>query len=85
MKTSAPGCRTACNGKPGEVVEHLVVAFEALRVQGVSEEQAQLVSRDPKQVACLLSNHSLGSLHGIADAIVSSGCAECAVNYAYAE
>lgn len=84
MITSAPGCRTACNGNPGDVVEHLIEVFWKLRVQGASEEQALLVARDPEQVARLLPANSLGALRGTAEALVISGCVECAVNYAYA-
>jgi hypothetical protein len=85
MLTSAPECRTVCNGKPGDVVEQLIVAFKGLRARGWSEEQALNLSRDSKQVAALLPNSSLGALHSVAEAVVLTGCAECAVNYAYAK
>jgi len=84
MITNAPACRTVCNGKPGEVVENLVAAFKRLRTLGIPEGQALLVSRDPHQVARLLPISSPGSLSSIAEAMVTAGCTECAVNYAYA-
>ena len=85
MLTSAPGCRAACNGKPGDVVEHLVVAFERLKVGGMTEEQALRLARNPDQLARLLPSNSLGALPGVSEAVVNGGCAECAVNYAYAD
>jgi hypothetical protein len=57
--------------------------FKGLRAKGVSEAQALLLAADPEQVAALLPGDSLGALAGTAAAIVSSGCAECAVNLAY--
>lgn len=84
MLTRAPACRSVCNGVPGEVVSQLAEAFRKLRLQGVSEAQLLLVSRDPTQVAALLPADSLGALPGAAEAIVRSGCAECAVNLVYA-
>lgn len=64
-------------------MDDLVAAFEALRAKGVSEEEAVLVSRDPDELRRLLSAGSLGALHGTAEAMATSGCAECAVNKAY--
>ena len=85
MLTSAPGCRAVCNGKPGEAVEQLIEVFNDLRTQGWSEEKTLNLSRDPKQVVALLPIDSLGALLSVAEANVLTGCAECAVNYAYAE
>lgn len=85
MITKAPACRTVCNGKPGDVMEQLIAAFKKLRVQGVSEEQALLICHDPNKLVDLLPSSSFGGFHGAAEALVSSGCSECAVNHAYAE
>ena len=85
MPATVPGCRTVCGDKPGEVVDHLVVAFRKLRSGGLSEEQAFFVARDAVQVERLLAPDSIGALRGTAEAIVNSGCAECAVIYAYAK
>lgn len=84
MLTSPPKCRVVCKGKPGEVMDELVAAFRALRERGVPEDQALLVSRDPAQLARLFPSGSIGGMAATADAFVSSGCAECAVNLAYA-
>ena len=85
MLTSAPGCRAVCKGKPGDVVEHLVVVFERLRIGGMTEEQALRLASDPDQLARLLSSTSLGALPSVSEAVVTGGCAECAVNCAYAD
>lgn len=84
MLTNAPGCRTVCKGAPGEDMMQLVAAFKNLRTQGLTEAQALLLAADPEQVSAMLPGDSLGALAGTAAAIVSSGCAECAVNLAYA-
>lgn len=84
MLTSAPKCRVVCNGKPGEVMDELVAAFRALRAEGIPEDQALLVSRDPEKIARLFPSGSIGGMRATAEAFVSSGCAECAVNLAYA-
>lgn len=83
MLTNPPGCRAICKGSPGDDLIQLVAAFKTLRTQGLSEAQALLLAADPKQVAAMLSADSLGALAGMAVAIVSSGCAACAVNQAY--
>lgn len=85
MLTNAPACRTACNGNPGSVVVELVAAFKSLRSQGISEQQALLLSGDPVRVSRLLPIGSPGSLASVARVLVSEGCTGCAVNYAYAE
>jgi len=85
MLTSAPGCRAVCKGKPGDVVEHLVVVFERLKIGGMTEEQALRLARNPDQLARLLPSTSLGALPGGSEAVVSGGCADCAVNYAYSD
>jgi len=85
MLTSAPECRVVCNGSPGKVMEELIFAFRVLRSQGISEEQVLLCSRDPDQVIRLLPSTSPGTVHGVAAALVSTGCAECAVNLAFTD
>lgn len=84
MLTSAPKCRVVCNGRPGEVQEQLAAGFAKLRAQGVSEQQALVIARDPAQIVRLLPAESLGALPYAARALIESGCAECAVNLAYA-
>jgi len=85
MLTSAPECRVVCNGSPGKVMEELIFAFRVLRSQGISEEQVLLCSRDPDQVIRLLPGGSAGTVRGVAAALVSTGCAECAVNHAFTD
>ena len=84
MLTTAPKCRAVCNGKPGDVMDELVAGFKALRAQGVSERDALEISKNPLRVMCLFPSGSLGTFHSAAEAFVSSGCATCAVNLAYA-
>lgn len=84
MLTSAPKCRAVCDGRPGEVMEQLTAGFTKLRALGVSEKQALVIARDPAQMVRLLPAESLGALPQTARALIDSGCAECAVNLAYA-
>lgn len=83
MVARAPKCRVVCVDKPGEVMDQLVEAFKMLRAQGISEKQALVMSRDPAQLARLFPAGSLGATRSSAEAFVTSGCAECAVNLAY--
>lgn len=85
MLSRAPGCRSVCNGTPGDVVDDLAAAFRAMRVKGTSEAEALRFARDPVELARLCSERSLGSLKGVAEVLVFSGCAECAVNLAYSD
>ncbi len=85
MLTSAPSCRPVCGDAPGEVMDELVAAFARLRAQGISEAQALLASRDPERVRDLFPTDGMGGLRATAEAMVSSGCAECAVNKVYAK
>lgn len=84
MLSNPPKCRVVCNDKPGEVQDQLTDGFRKLRAQGVSEKQALIIARDPAQLARVLPAASIGALPAAARALVDSGCAECAVNLAYA-
>lgn len=60
-------------------MDELIAAFKRLRVDGKTVEQLHLIAGDAKQIAGLFPRNSLGALHAIAAAIVSEGCAACAV------
>ena len=79
MERASPGCRAACNGRPGETMDELITAVKRLRAGGKTFEQLYLLAGDAKQVAGLFPRHSMGALHATAAAIVSEGCAACAV------
>lgn len=83
MLTSPPKCRVVCKDEPGEVMDQLVAGFKKLRAQGISEQQALNLSRNPAELARLFPAGSLGGLPVASEAFVDSGCAECAVNKAY--
>jgi len=81
--STAPACRVVCNDKPGDVMLELINALRRLRGKGLREEDALVAARDPKLLMRLVPDTSLGGLEGVAQSLVSSSCAECAVNWAY--
>lgn len=85
MLTKVPGCRAVCRDVQGDLMSQLIAAFKNLRTQGASEEQSLNIALDSIQLAHLFSENSLGRLHSVAKAMVTSGCAECAVNFAYTD
>lgn len=83
MTVEMRGCRRVCKDKPGEIQEQLADAIKALREQGVPEAKVRTMARDPVWIASLFPPHSLGAIREVAEAMVSTECAECAVDKAY--
>jgi len=79
LKRVAPGCRAACNGRPGVEMDELIAAFKRLRAEGYTVEALYRIAGDAEHVAKLFPRQSMGALLATAAAMVSEGCAACAV------
>jgi len=83
MKDEVRGCRRVCKDKPGEIQVQLADAIKELREKGMPEAKVRAMARDPVWIASLFPPHSLGAIREVAEAMVATECAECAVDKAY--
>ena len=82
-KSELRGCRRVCMDNPGELQDQLAEAMKDLREKGVPEAKVRAMARDPAWIASLFPPQSLGAIREVAEVMVSTQCAECAVDKAY--
>lgn len=83
MTNEIRGCRNVCKDTPGELQDQLVDAIRELREKGIPEAKVRTLARDPVWVSGLYPPHSIGAVKEVAEAMVSSECAECAIDKVY--
>jgi len=83
MLTTAPACRAVCTNLPTTVMDELVEALAKRRNAGLTEAEALLLVGQASSLARLFPEGSLGKLAAVAESLINSGCATCAVNMAY--
>lgn len=82
---SFTGCGAVCRGSFPLQYDELIAVWKFLKDNGLSEDLARELASDAGQLAGALIEHGYGPLAGIAAALVTSQCADCAVDSAYAE
>jgi hypothetical protein len=83
MAANTPGCRAICEQNPSELMNDLTRVVIALRMQGASKAKADALVHDGAALSKLLGGGSMGSLRGVADSLIASGCVDCAVEKVY--
>jgi hypothetical protein len=85
MLTKPPACRVVCTDSPGAVMDELVEALAKKRNAGLAEADALSLVGQAASLVRLFPEGSLGQMPAVAESFVTSGCATCAVNKAYAK
>ena len=75
----------ACEKSPSERMDQLIAVLNAWKAKGMPEAQARSMASDAGSLSKALANDDLGSLRGVADALISSGSIDCAIGKAYAK
>jgi hypothetical protein len=83
MLTKAPACRAVCTHSPAPVMDELVEALAKRRNAGLAEAEALLLVGQAASLVKVFPEGSLGKMAAVAESFIDSGCATCAVNWAY--